>query len=648
MLQSLRVALCVSVAFLAGASLGALTLESVQLRDDDVAGFPGAKFGLWAGHHPSKLECKAFPGTDDWPSEREWRRLNATLGGALLQPVLPAAACYAGPNYDADKCAFLVNNASRSHFYIDDPVTVLTQWPQGETCLPVLNATGTCTRGGFPDYVVNASTVRHVQAAVNFARNNNVRLIIKNKGHDFGGRALGAGSLSIWTHHLDDFEFLPHYRKGRYSGPVAHFGAGLEQYMLFNYMSRYNITMVGSGVRTIGANGGWFAHGGHGNLASFYGLGADQALELGVVTANGRFVIANEEENTDLFFALRGGGPSTYGVVVSVTVKTYPPITLTSSTLSIACNPPADANARAQFSPISAATNLISDPSRFWDAIAIYFRYKQFIVDHGGVDWDYLYPLGNSSFTFRTSITFPNTTAAQAAALLAPLYTALQAAGFPITLNTTALTTTPYSTSSTQPPPSSNGLSPQRYRSRLLPRANWASDRLFAATMSALRGAVADGGYPLHTLAIGATNAVAGWPGRTGAVNPAWRDGIVHAILVTQQPARMAAADARAEEARAGKWTAGLRAVAPRAGAYLNEGDPGEMGWQRSFYGRHYERLLEVKRERDPWGVFWAATTVGGEAWEVRSVDGYPRSQRSQNGRLCRTGRVWEDEEDEW
>lgn len=179
MLQSLRVAVCVSVALLAGASYGALTLESVQLKDDDVSSFPGAKFGLWGGHHPSMPACKAFPGSDDWPSERDWRRLNDTLGGALLQPVIPAAACYQGSNYDADKCAFLVNNASRNHFYIDDPVTVLTQWPQGETCLPVLNATGSCTRGGFPEYVVNASTVRHVQAAVNFARNNNVRLIIK-------------------------------------------------------------------------------------------------------------------------------------------------------------------------------------------------------------------------------------------------------------------------------------------------------------------------------------------------------------------------------------------------------------------------------------------------------------------------------------
>lgn len=411
--------------------------------------------------------------------------------------------------------------------------------------------------------------------------------------------------------------------------------------MLFNYMFRHNVTFVGSGWRTIGANGGWFAHGGHGNLASFYGLGADQALELGVVTANGRYVIANEEENTDLFFALRGGGPSTYGVVVSVTVKAYPPITLTTSTLSIACNPPPETNARAPLAPITPSTNIVNSTSRFWEAIGIFFRYKQFIVDHGGVDWDYLYPLGNGSFSYRVRVTYPNTTTAQAAALLQPLYDAFQLAGFSsFTLNRAELVPTPYSSSGSQPPPSS-GLSAQRYRSRLFPRANWADDALFSATMAAIRHSIEVGGYTFHGLALGASHSVAGWPGRTAAVNPAWRNAVLHAILATQQPARLSAQAARDEEARIQGFMQGWRDVSPGAGAYLSEGDPGEPEWQRSFYGAHYERLLAIKREVDPWGVFWATTTVGSEAWEVRSQDGYPGSQ---NGRLCRTGRVWEDE----
>jgi FAD/FMN-containing dehydrogenase len=49
---------------------------------------------------------------------------------------------------------------------------------------------------------------------------------------------------------------------------------------------------------------------GHSILASKYGLGADQVLSLQVVTADGNFVTADTGTNQDLFFALRGGGPS--------------------------------------------------------------------------------------------------------------------------------------------------------------------------------------------------------------------------------------------------------------------------------------------------------------------------------------------------
>lgn len=134
----------------------------------------------------------------------------------------------------------------------------------------------------------------------------------RNTGHDFGGRSVGAGALSIWTHNLKAFEFLPKYRQGNYSGMAAHFGSGLETWELFNHMFlNGNITVVAAGGRTVGANGGWFASGGHGNLASYYGLAADQALEIHVVTADGQFVVANPEQNEDLFYALRGGGGST-------------------------------------------------------------------------------------------------------------------------------------------------------------------------------------------------------------------------------------------------------------------------------------------------------------------------------------------------
>jgi hypothetical protein len=59
-------------------------------------------------------------------------------------------------------------------------------------------------------------------------------------------------------------------------------------------------------------------------MSSVYGLGVDNVLEFQVVTADGQLKVANEKANPDLFWALRGGCGSTYGVVVQSTIKAYP------------------------------------------------------------------------------------------------------------------------------------------------------------------------------------------------------------------------------------------------------------------------------------------------------------------------------------
>lgn len=166
------------IALLAGLAQAALDFESIQLTSEHTQAFPAVDFARGEGR-PSRSRCKAWPGSNDWPSDFEWRLLNTTLDGALLKPTTPSAACYRGSDFNAAKCSYLLTNATDNGFWIDDPLTVLTQWTQGSTCMPALNATGNCTHGGFPLYVVNATSVKHVQAAVNFARNKNIRLIIK-------------------------------------------------------------------------------------------------------------------------------------------------------------------------------------------------------------------------------------------------------------------------------------------------------------------------------------------------------------------------------------------------------------------------------------------------------------------------------------
>ncbi|KAA8628785.1 hypothetical protein SMACR_07899 [Sordaria macrospora] len=279
------------------ASASPFASHDSQLTIRDISDFPSIVFeSRYRRANTTAPRCKSLPGDPDWPSDAEWDRLNRTLNGALLKPLPPASVCYpSSPKYNPSACSTLFTKA----YYLDDPVSPAQQWTTGNTCLPAwnLNSTGnwnltlTCTQGGFP----------------------------VNSGHDFVGRNTGAGALSIWTHHLKSFEFLPEYvQRGHnppYSGPAVRVGAGIQIKDGRAYSEKYNITLVGGSCATVGSFGGWLAGGGHSELSSMYGLGVDQALEMGVITADGRYrVVSAESEGREreLFWALRGGGGSKY------------------------------------------------------------------------------------------------------------------------------------------------------------------------------------------------------------------------------------------------------------------------------------------------------------------------------------------------
>jgi hypothetical protein len=157
--------------------------EEIQLTDADIGNFSAIAFAADSASSLKRRQetnCRAFPDTEDWPPESEWDALAASLNGALLKPLPPPAVCYIGEHYDSVACAYLSAGASTSRFYTNDPVTVLSQQYQGDTCpIPSSPTSGNCTQGGFPVYVVNATTVRDIQIAVNFSRNRNIRLSIK-------------------------------------------------------------------------------------------------------------------------------------------------------------------------------------------------------------------------------------------------------------------------------------------------------------------------------------------------------------------------------------------------------------------------------------------------------------------------------------
>lgn len=165
--------------------------ESVNLTDAEVNGHPEIAFGkppTPLGVHSngtSTTTCKTYPGDANWPDIIQWDEFNQTLGGALIKPISPVSVCYQGPGYNAAKCAYVRENFANSTYETNDPAAPVAQWVEGNSCpLPpvsgnVAHANSSCTSAGYPAYVVNATTVRHIQLAVNFARNANIRLIIK-------------------------------------------------------------------------------------------------------------------------------------------------------------------------------------------------------------------------------------------------------------------------------------------------------------------------------------------------------------------------------------------------------------------------------------------------------------------------------------
>lgn len=92
--------------------------------------------------------------------------------------------------------------------------------------------------------------------------------------------------------------------------------AGLQAFDLRTYQSQYDVSIVAPGGQTVGALGGFIASGGHSAYTSYLGLGADQVLSIQVVTADGKFVTADPDQNTDLLYAMRGGGAGTSPLIM--------------------------------------------------------------------------------------------------------------------------------------------------------------------------------------------------------------------------------------------------------------------------------------------------------------------------------------------
>jgi hypothetical protein len=484
---------------------------------------------------------------------------------------------------------------------------------QGETCMPQNGNTSTCTLGGFPSYAVRADNVYQIQLAVNFARATGVRLIVKNTGHDFLGKSVGMGALSIWTHNLKKVKFLKSFKTPSYQGPAMEIGAGIQVGELYAAAEQYGVTAVGGECKGVGVAGGYTAGGGHSPMSSKFGLGSDQVLSIDVVLPNGRFVTASETQNQDLFWALRGGGGSTFGVVTSLIVKVHPKMTFSGVTWTIATGP-----------------DTTNPDSVFWQAMYAYWRKFPEYASKGSYGYGMIFPRGapGSGYTWTMNPwTVPGMALADFKTMVQPLLDEWTALGFDYSAATFFEHDNFYDTWSTHFPTEGVANSNLRTASRLYPRSAWDNETHREAMFDAVRSVIEEGSALIQYNMNPAKPA--GTP--DSGANSHWRDAVWFGIMGTGWAPGLSGDEFEAVQKKITEnWMGRLRVYGP--GGYLNEGDVMEPDFADAFYGTNYDRLLQIKRRVDPYDLFWAPTAVGSERWKVQDQGWLTL----QTGKLCK------------
>ncbi len=166
-----------------------------------------------------------------------------------------------------------------------------------------------------PKLIVQCSDVADVISSIRFGRDNDMRIAIRGGGHNAAGLGVCDDGLVIDLSSMHDVHLDPAERTARAGG-----GAIWSQ---VDHATHALGLAVPSGIISTTGVAGLTLGGGLGHLTRKYGLTIDSLLEAHVVLADGSFVKANTNENSDLFWALRGGGGN-FGVVTSFLFRMHP------------------------------------------------------------------------------------------------------------------------------------------------------------------------------------------------------------------------------------------------------------------------------------------------------------------------------------
>jgi FAD/FMN-containing dehydrogenase len=561
------------------------------------------------------------PSDPAWPKPAEWARLSEEVGGNLIEPRALFAACETAPE---GRACVDVEKSIRNPFYIGDQ-------PAGTEVSGWLNAWSPAPSA----YAVRARHAADVAAAVKFAREKRLRLVVKGGGHSYQGTSNAADSLLVWTRAMNQVTlhdaFVPQGCAGNTAPlPAVTAGAGAMWIDLYHAVTTVGGRYVQGGGCTSVGTAGLVQSGGFGSFSKGFGTAAAHLLEAEVVTADGKVRTVNACRDPDLFWALKGGGGGSWGVVTRQTLRTFDlPTHFGAAWGTIKARSDADFRKLIARFVSHYATHLFN---QHWGEEA------HFATDN----------------TLSLLMVCQGLDAAAAADAWQPFFNWVRAAGQDLDvideLETRVIPSrhwwdvignpsmipdwrpgTPAYHGWWQGDWSQVGMFLHGYDSLWLP-ATLLRPGQQAALAEALFAASRHKQVQLHFnkgLAGGSAEGIAA--ARETATNPAVLDAFVLVIIadgegpaypgMPRSPIDKAAARKDADSIAAAAQE--LRKLVPDAGSYVSESNYFNPRWQAAYWGGNYARLRQVKAKYDPDGLFFGHHGVGSEEW---SADGFIRT----------------------